>query len=143
MATEDPTLTTCGRSFTYPMCYAAEKAIPKSPFSLRKEDGVKLASSDGFQIIRKLLANQQESRYVSSSQCAIRFTKMLTRHVVQILRKPPAIFPSGRRSLASSPRHYTCSNTPYTPNIQASFANSFLLSLQSRRCLRPRACLPR
>ncbi|MCJ1359292.1 MAG: hypothetical protein MMC33_009293 [Icmadophila ericetorum] len=68
MATEDPTLTTSGRSFTYPMCYAAEQAIRKSPFSLRKEDGVKLASSDGFQIIRKLLAHQQGSTFCGHHQ---------------------------------------------------------------------------
>ena len=67
----------------------------------------------------------------------------LTRHVVQILWTSPTVFQSRRRSLAPPPRHHTCSNTTRPPDIPASLTDSRLLSLQQRRCLRPRTRLPR
>ncbi|MCJ1310273.1 hypothetical protein MMC25_003935 [Agyrium rufum] len=52
-----------GRCYTYPMSHTEELS---SPFTIRPEDDRRLASSPAFQIVRKLLANDQSSSFCSN-----------------------------------------------------------------------------
>ncbi|MCJ1259315.1 hypothetical protein MMC24_007152 [Lignoscripta atroalba] len=53
------------RSYTFPM-YNSEENTRVSPFTIRKDDISKLDSSQGFQIIRKLLQDDHQSAFCSN-----------------------------------------------------------------------------